>query len=419
MSLLDAFRIALRAIIANRLRSALTLLGLIIGVSSVIALIAVGQGTQKGITEQIQGLGLNLIFISPSIDAEGGGGGGAGFLNVLTYGDAQAILANGDPEISDVAAHLTGNGQAIAGANDVPAEVVFTWSNYAGVVDAEVANGVFIAPAHDEEGELVAVLGSNMAEALFGEADPIGQGMRISFFGGQVTIPFTVIGVLRHAGQEGANVINNQVFIGATGLANRFRDFFYTPEGDVRVTGIVIQTVDNADLERIKEQVSELLLLRHRDAEPQFDIESQDELLEAAGDVAQTLSILLGSIAGISLVVGGIGVMNIMLVSVTERTREIGIRRAVGATGGDIVTQFVTEALTLSLIGGLAGIIIGVGASLLVDGQSVGDQELTTVIQAWSIAVAFGVAAGIGFLSGIYPAWRATVVDPIAALRNE
>ena len=417
MSLLDAFRIALRAIIANRLRSVLTLLGLIIGVSSVIALIAVGQGTQKGITEQIQGLGLNLIFISPNVGAEGGGGTGA--LNVLTYGDAQAILANGDPEISDVAAHLTGNAQAIAGVNDVPAEVVFTWSNYAGVVDAEVANGVFIAPAHDEEAQLVAVLGANMAEALFPNIDPVGQGMRISFFGGQVTIPFVVIGVLRRAAQDGANVINNQVFVGATGLANRFREFFYTPEGDIRVTGIAIQTVDNADIERIKEQVSELLLLRHGDAEPQFDIESQDELLEAAGDVAQTLSILLGSIAGISLIVGGIGVMNIMLVSVTERTREIGIRRAVGATASDIVTQFVTEALTLSLIGGLAGIIIGVGASLLVDGQTVGDQELTTVIQAWSIAAAFGVAAGIGFLSGIYPAWRATVVDPIAALRNE
>lgn len=417
MSLLDAFRIALRAIIANRLRSVLTLLGLIIGVSSVIALIAVGQGTQKGITEQIQGLGLNLIFISPSVSAEGGGG--PGVLNVLTYGDAQSILANGDPEISDVAAHLTGNGQAIAGTNDVPAEVVFTWSNYAGVVDAEVANGVFIAPAHDEQANLVAVLGANMAEALFADADPVGQGMRISFFGGQVTIPFTVIGVLRRTGQDGANVVNNQIFVGATGLANRFREFFYTPEGDIRVTGIAIQTVDNADTERIKEQVTELLLLRHGDAEPQFDIESQDELLEAAGDVAQTLSILLGSIAGISLVVGGIGVMNIMLVSVTERTREIGIRRAVGATASDIVTQFVTEALTLSLIGGVAGVLIGVGASLLVDGQTIGDQEMTTVIQAWSIVVAFGVAAGIGFLSGIYPAWRATVVDPIAALRNE
>ena len=416
MSLLDAFRIALRAIIANRLRSVLTLLGLIIGVSSVIALIAVGQGTQKGITDQIQGLGLNLIFISPSVGAEGGGGGA---LNVLTYGDAQSILANGDPEISDVAAHLTGNGQAIAGVNDVPAEVVFTWSNYAGVVDAEVANGVFIAPAHDEQANLVAVLGANMAEALFAGADPVGQGMRISFFGGQVTIPFTVIGVLRRAGQDGANVVNNQIFVGAPGLANRFRDFFYTPEGDIRVTGIAIQTIENADTERIKAQVTELLLLRHGDAEPEFDIESQDELLEAAGDVAQTLSILLGSIAGISLVVGGIGVMNIMLVSVTERTREIGIRRAVGATASDIVTQFVTEALTLSLIGGIAGVVIGVGASLLVDGQTIGDQEMTTVIQAWSIAVAFGVAAGIGFLSGIYPAWRATVVDPIAALRNE
>ena len=418
MSVLDALRIAIRAIISNRLRSALTLLGLIIGVSSVIALIAVGQGTQKGITEQIQGLGLNLIFVEPSVDAAAGGGGG-GALNVLSYGDSQAILANNDPEITDVAAHLQGNGQAIAGTNDVAAEVVFTWSNYAGVVDVEVANGVFIAPAHDDQAQLVAVLGADMADALFDESDPIGQEMRISFFSGQVTIPFTVIGVMAHVGQDGANVVNRQVFVGATGLANRFRQFFYTPDGDIRVTGIAIQTVDNADTERIKTQVEELLLLRHGDAEPRFTVESQDELLEAAGDVARTLSILLGSVAGISLLVGGIGVMNIMLVSVTERTREIGIRRAVGATARDIILQFVTEALALSVIGGVAGIAIGVGVSLLVDGQSFGEEQLTTVIQAWSIFAAFGVAAGIGFLSGIYPAWRATVVDPIAALRNE
>ncbi|MCY3734514.1 MAG: ABC transporter permease, partial [Chloroflexi bacterium] len=275
MSVLDALRIAIRAIISNRLRSALTLLGLIIGVSSVIALIAVGQGTQKGITEQIQGLGLNLIFVEPSV---GAAAGGAGALNILTYGDSQAILANNDPEITDVAAHLQGNGQAIAGTNDVAAEVVFTWSNYAGVVDVEVANGVFVAPAHDDQGQLVAVLGADMAEALFDESDPIGQEMRISFFGGQVTIPFTVIGVMEHVGQDGANVVNRQIFVGASGLANRFRQFFYTPEGDIRVTGIVIQTVDNADTERIKTQVEELLLLRHGDPEPRFTVESQDEL---------------------------------------------------------------------------------------------------------------------------------------------
>ena len=211
---------------------------------------------------------------------------------------------------------------------------------------------------------------------------------------------------------------NGQVFVPLTGLASRFR-FLYTPTGDLRVTQIDVQTAAGADTEAVKQQITDLLLFRHQRADPDFTIQSQDDLLDAASEVANTLSILLGSIAGISLLVGGIGVMNIMLVSVTERTREIGIRRAVGATAGDIVTQFVTEALTLSLLGGLAGVVIGIGASLLVDGQKVGEQEMTTVIQAWSIAAAFGVAAGIGLLSGIYPAWRATVIDPIAALRNE
>ena len=287
---------------------------------------------------------------------------------------------------------------------------------YAEVRDLETSAGTFITPLHDDEGELVAVLGARVAESIFPGLDPIGQEVRLSFLAGRVVFPFTVVGVLEPIGGEGE--ANDQVFVPITGLASRFR-FLYTPSGDLRVTQIDVQTTPGADTEQVKQQITDLLLFRHDRSDPDFTIQSQDDLLDAASDVADTLSILLGSIAGISLLVGGIGVMNIMLVSVTERTREIGIRRAVGATAADIVTQFVTEALTLSLLGGLAGIVIGIGASLLVDGQTIGDQEMTTVIQAWSIAAAFGVAAGIGFLSGSYPAWRATVVDPIAALRNE
>ena len=417
MNLFDAFRIAIRAIIGNRLRSALTLLGLVIGVSSVIALIAVGQGTQQGVTDEIRGLGIDLIFIEPAAAATTAQGGGASLITTtLTQGDANAIAANGNPAITAVVAHTTGETQAIAGSNNVGAESVFTSSNYAEVRDLSVAEGTFISPFHDQEGSLVAVLGARVAETLFPTADPIGQEVRLSFLAGRVVFSFAVVGVLEPLGGEGE--ANDQVFVPLTGLANRFR-FLYTPTGDLRVTQIDVQTTPDADTDLVKEQVSELLLFRHNRTDPDFTIESQDELLDAASEVATTLSILLGSIAGISLLVGGIGVMNIMLVSVTERTREIGIRRAVGATARDIVTQFVTEALTLSLLGGLAGIVIGIGASLLVDGQTIGDQEMTTVIQVWSIAAAFGVAAGIGFLSGIYPAWRATVVDPIAALRNE
>ncbi|MXV80185.1 MAG: FtsX-like permease family protein [Chloroflexi bacterium] len=416
MSFLDALRIAVRAIVANRLRSLLTLLGLVIGVSSVIALIAVGQGTQKGVSDQIRGLGTDLIFIEPSAAATTQQGAGALTTTTLTQADALAIAANGNPAIQAVSAHITGETQAIAGANNVGAESVFTSSNYAEVRDLEIAAGSFIAPPHDNAGSLVAVLGSRVAETLYPGIDPIGQEIRLSFLAGRVVFAFTVIGVLQEVG--GTADANDQVFVPITGLANRFR-FLYTPTGDLRVTQIDVQTTPGADTAEVKQQVSDLLLFRHNRTDPDFTIESQDDLLDAASEVANTLSILLGVIGGISLLVGGIGVMNIMLVSVTERTREIGIRRAVGATAGDIVNQFVTEALALSVLGGIIGIVIGVVASLLVDGQTVGEQEMTTVIQAWSIAAAFGVSAGVGLISGIYPAWRATVVDPIAALRNE
>ena len=417
MSVLDALRIAVRAIIANRLRSLLTLLGLVIGVSSVIALIAVGQGTQKGVSDQIRGLGTDLIFIEPAAAATTQQGGTASLITTtLTQADASAIAANGNPAISAVTSHITGETQAIAGSNNVGAESVFTSSNYAEVRDLEIASGSFIAPQHDEAGSFVAVLGSRVAETLYPGLDPIGQEVRLSFLAGRVVFAFTVIGVLQEVG--GTADANDQVFVPLTGLANRFR-FLYTPTGDLRVTQIDVQATPGADTEELKQQVTDLLLFRHNRTDPDFTIESQDDLLDAASEVTETFSMLLGIVGGISLFVGGIGVMNIMLVSVTERTREIGIRRAVGATATDIVNQFVTEALTLCVMGGLIGIVIGVLASLLVDGQTLLGQEMITVIQAWSIAAAFGVSAGVGLLSGIYPAWRATVVDPIAALRNE
>ena len=316
MSPLDAFRIAIRAIIGNRLRSSLTLLGLVIGVSSVIALIAVGQGTQKGVTDQIRGLGTDLIFIEPSA-VPGAGGAAAIVTTSLVQSDADAIAANGNPAIVAVSAHITGETQAIAGPYNVPAEVVFTSAVYAEVRDLEAASGSFITPLHDEEGELVAVLGSRVAESIFPGLDPVGQEVRLSFLAGRVIFAFTVVGVLEPIGGEGA--ANGQVFVPLTGLASRFR-FLYTPTGDLRVTQIDVQTAAGADTEAVKQQITDLLLFRHQRADPDFTVQSQDDLLDAASEVANTLSILLGSIAGISLLVGGIGVMNIMLVSVTERT---------------------------------------------------------------------------------------------------
>ena len=418
MSALDTIRIALRAIFANRLRSALTSLGLIIGVSSVIVLIAIGQGTQKGVTDRIQGLGTNLIFIESSAAATTSQGGGfAGLVSsTLVQGDATAIAADGIPGVTAVAARMSIDSQAIAGANNVGAEIVATSSGYSDVRDLALRSGSFIAPFHDEERSLVAVLGARVADTLYPAQDPVGQEVRLSFAGGRITFSFVVIGVLEEQG--GASEADDQVFVPLSATAGRLR-FLYTPRGDLRVTQIDVQSTSGSDGEGIKEEISELLLYLHDTTEPDFVVQSQDDLISAATEVSNTLSILLGSIAGISLVVGGIGVMNIMLVSVTERTREIGIRRAVGATTRDIVMQFVAEALMLSIFGGIVGIAIGIGASLAVNGREVGGQEMVTLIQPWSIAAAFLVAAGVGFASGSYPAYRATVIDPVAALRNE
>ena len=418
MNLLDTVQISLRAIFANRLRSALTSLGIIIGVCSVIVLIAIGQGTQKGVTDRIQGLGTDLIFIESSAAATTSQGGGiAGLVSsTLTQGDSKAILSNGIPGVTSVAANMSIDAQAIAGPNNVGVGIVSTSSGYSDVRDLALRSGAFITPYHDSERSQVAVLGSRVADTLYPGADPVGQEVRLSFAGGRITLSFLVVGVLVEQG--GASEANDQVFVPLSATAGRLR-FLYTPAGDLRVSQIDVQTSSDSDAGRVKEDITGLLLFRHETTEPDFVIQSQDDLIDAATEVSNTLSILLGSIAGISLLVGGIGVMNIMLVSVTERTREIGIRRAVGATTRDVVMQFVAEALILSIFGGIVGIAIGVGAALAINGREVGGQEMVTLIQPWSIAAAFFVAAGVGFASGSYPAYRATTIDPVAALRNE
>ena len=271
MSPLDAFRIALRAIFANRLRSALTSLGLVIGVSSVIVLIAVGQGTQKGFTDEVRGLGTDLIFVESSAAAtttQGGGLGAAG-TSTLVQRDADAIAAGGIPSITAVAAQATIDAQAIAGAENVGAEVVGTSSNYAEVRDLAVSSGGFITPLQDEDGDLVAVLGARVAETFYPGLDPIGQDVRLSFAAGRITIGFTVLGVLEEQG--GSSEPDDQVFVPLSGIGSRFR-FLFTPTGDLPVTQIDIQTASGVDEERVKEEVSELLLFLHETTESDFVI---------------------------------------------------------------------------------------------------------------------------------------------------
>jgi putative ABC transport system permease protein len=422
MSPLDALRVAARAIAANGLRSILTTLGMVIGVGSVIVLIAVGQGAQEGVQNQIRGLGQDLVFIKPAPQAAnastGGARGGAGSANTLTMADADAISAANLPGVADVAPQDAPGfqPQLVAGGNNIAATMVATTPTYPDVRDVTVADGSFITQTDVDRKSRVVVLGSDLAAQLFPDGGAVDNNVRLAF--GPRSLQLKVEGVMAPKGGSGGGAQDDYAYLPVTTLQSQIGGRGRVQQ-QVFIDQINIKMAPGANQDSVKASISNLLLQRHAASTPDFSIQSQDDLLGAAGDVSRTLSILLGSIAGISLVVGGIGVMNIMLVSVTERTREIGIRRAVGARGKDIILQFVTEALALCLGGGLLGVLIGGGLAIGVNGHKLGGQTMYTVIQPWSIAIAFAVSAGIGALSGSYPAYRASRLDPITALRNE
>ncbi len=419
VSIFDALRVAFRAIAANGLRSLLTTLGMVIGVGSVIVLIAVGQGAQKGVQDQIRGLGQDLIFIQPAAtggSANGGARGAAGGGQTLTKADADALAESGIVGLKGVAPQISAIAQVITSGGNQQVTVIGTTPGYPDVRGIEVAEGTFVTDADVTKKTLNIVLGSEIAATLFPDGSAVGQKLRISV--GPTNLNFTVIGVMQEKGGSGDGAADAYVYIPVSTIQARI-GFNRNASGQVSVNQINLQAQPNANQDRLIADVTAFLIQRHEVTTADFTVKSQEDLLGASTQVSRTLSILLGSIAGISLVVGGIGVMNIMLVSVTERTREIGLRRAVGARAKDIVTQFVTEALALCIGGGLLGIAIGVGIAMGIDGRTIADQDMTTVIQPWSIFVAFGVAAGIGALSGSYPAFRASRLDPIQALRTE
>ncbi|MEC9451418.1 MAG: FtsX-like permease family protein, partial [Chloroflexota bacterium] len=309
--------------------------------------------------------------------------------------------------------------QAITSSDNVGVQVVGTELAYSEIRRLNMREGRFIDDNDVEKKSLNIVLGHTISEQLFPEDSPIGKNVRISIAGGRILFNFRVIGVISEKGASVGVDEDNAVFIPVSTLQARI-SFIKNPTGETNVNNIIIQTSEDADESKIKELISQILMDRHKVNSPDFIIESQKDLLQAFSGIANILSLLLGGIAGISLAVGGIGVMNIMLVSVTERTKEIGIRRAVGATKSDIIKQFVWEALTLSSLGGIIGIIIGIIISFILDGQfTFDDFTLRTVIQPWSIIIAFAVSFAIGLVSGVYPAFRASRLDPILALRNE
>ena len=419
MNFQDLILISLRAIASNGLRSLLTTLGIIIGVSSVIILMSVGQGAVKGVIDELNALGTNLIFIEPGSSEEDGQKGAAGSAITLTREDGEAIIEAQIPDVVYVTSMIDFGAQAITPSNNVGVQVVGTESMYSIMRGLNLSEGRFIDEDDVEKKALNMVLGHTISEQLFPEDSPVGKNVRLSIAGGRIIFNFRVIGVTSERGAGVGVDDDNAVFIPVSTLQARI-SFIKNPTGETNVNNIIIQTAEGADELEIKESISQVLLDKHKVTSPDFIIESQKDLIGAAGEIANILSLLLGGIAGISLAVGGIGVMNIMLVSVTERTREIGIRRAVGATKGDIIKQFVWEALTLSSMGGIIGIILGMIISFSLDGRfTFDDFTVRTVIQPWSILIAFAVSFGIGLVSGVYPAFRASRLDPILALRNE
>ena len=419
MNLKDLILVSLGAINANKLRSLLTTLGIIIGVSSVIILMAIGQGAVKGVIDELSALGTNLIFIEPGFSEQGGQRGGAGSALSLTREDGEVINDAQIEGISQVTSLFDFEAQAITSSNNIGVKMVGTEFMYSSIRGLIIDEGRFIDENDVEKKSLNIVLGHTIAQKLFPDDSPIGKNVRISIAGGRILFNFRVVGVLAERGAAVGIDDDNAVYIPVSSLQARI-SFIRNPTGETNVNNIVIQTMDDADEDAIKRTITQILLERHNVSDPDFIIESQKDLIGAEQGIANILSLLLGGIAGISLAVGGIGVMNIMLVSVTERTREIGIRRAVGATKSDIVKQFVWEALTLSSLGGLIGILLGLSISFIIDGRISFDEfTVRTVIQPWSIVIAFMVSFMIGLLSGSYPAYRASRLDPILALRNE
>jgi len=416
MIIFDTLQTAFMQLGANKLRTGLTMLGIVIGVGAVIALMAAGQGAQQGVTKEVSALGSNLIFVSPG-QTEQGGGPVTISATTLTTDDAEAIksLQYVDAVISQY--DLPIENQLVGNGRNTTASMTATEPDFTYVRSWEVQAGRFISDEDVSRKATNVVLGAKVAEDLFDTPEnAIGQDVRLSF--GPFSLNLTVVGVMEERGAAGTGEDDTQILIPLTTFRARV-PFGRAVGGSENVQQIVVKATDGGKVDDTKEDIRALLLERH-DYEEDFTVQTQNDLTATARDVSRTLTMLLGAIAGISLVVGGIGIMNIMLVSVTERTREIGIRKAVGASSGDILLQFVVEAIIVTLVGGALGVLAGVVAARMADGQDFGTgSSVTTVIAPWSIFVALGVSVMIGLFFGIYPAFRASRLNPIEALRAE
>ncbi len=415
----ETIKTALEALLSNRLRTCLTMLGIVIGVGAVIALMSIGSGAQAAIAANIKGLGANLITITPGAVSQGGVSQGGGSATTLTLTDASAIADPSQaPDVGAVSAELNlgGNAQIVFGGQNIATRVIGVTPAYADVHAFPAVLGAWFTQDDMTAKGKVAMLGANVAQELFGAADPTGQDISMRVGGRPVALH--VAGVLQAKGGGPLANVDDQVLIPLTTLQQQFSNP-RSPRGTANVSQIVVQATSSKSIAAAKSEITALLLAAHRVATPDFVVQSQDDQVSAQAGVTQVLTILLAAVAGISLVVGGIGIMNIMIVSVTERTREIGIRKAIGAKRMDILSQFLVEALVVSMLGGLIGILTGVGASHLINGQKLNGQPIQTLVALSSVVLAAGVSLAIGLLFGVYPAYRASNLRPIEALRYE
>lgn len=412
MNYSNLFKIALRAIAANKMRSFLTALGIIIGIAAVITMLAIGQGTKQSIKSNISEMGSNMIMISPGADMRGGVRQDASSMETLKQADYESIKDECN-YISGISPTVNSSGQWIYGSNNTPSSIYGVNRDYLRIRQLSVADGEMFTEADIKSAAKVCVLGQTIVDNLFPDgSDPVGRVVRFN------SIPFRVVGVLKKKGYNSMGMDQDDLALAPyTTVMKRILAQTY-------LQGIVCSAVTEEASEPAQDQISEILRRNHKlkDAtdnteadDDDFTIRSQEEIASMMDSTMTTLTILLGSVAGISLLVGGIGIMNIMYVSVTERTREIGLRMSVGARGIDILNQFLIEAIMLSVTGGIIGVLLGVGLSLGIQSLA----HLPVVIEPWSIIMSFAVCTFTGVFFGWYPAKKAARLDPIEAIRYE
>jgi putative ABC transport system permease protein len=405
MQWLMTFRIALRALARNKLRAFLTMLGIIIGVGAVIAMVAIGEGAKSTIRAQIASLGTNVLIVLPGSNSQGGVRLGTGNVNTLLDSDARAIVRE-LRSVSFASPVLRRPEQVVAGNLNWGTLAQGVAPEFQQIRDWQVADGRFLHEGDMESAAKVAVIGETVARQLFGNDNPIDMVIRIR------NIPFRVVGLLAPKGQTGQGTDQDDtLMIPYTTMQKRLMRITW-------VQSIVVKAVSAERVPEAQEQITLLLRQRHRishEREDDFNIRNLSDIAEAAQTTARVMAVLLGSVASISLLVGGIGIMNIMLVSVTERTREIGIRMAVGARSRDIMLQFLVEAVVMAATGGLIGIFLGIGSSEVLKEWA----QWPTLISPTIVAIAFLFSGAVGVFFGFYPAKKAANLDPIEALRYE